>query len=221
MKYDLIIYDCDGTLVDTHVPVNQAFLDTLAKHGYSQFDLGYIERECFGLSVSDLMKRLSLDAGHDLPEEIIPEYQLLVPDYLSRHVQPDEEQVRIICGLGEIFKQCVASNGLINNVKASISAAGLSSIFAEPHIFVSGHVARPKPFPDLIHHVQKVMGSKSAIGIEDSPTGIQALTAAGVPSLGFTRFASDKQALARNLKAAGALHVFDTWPQVENHLRFG
>ncbi len=220
MKYDLIIYDCDGTLVDTHVPVNQAFLDRIAAHGFTQFDLGYIERECMGISVPELMQKMSLEAGRPIPASVIKEYQSLVPEYLGRYVRPDPAQISIIQNLGTAFRQCVASNGLIDNVAASLHAAGLASVFGEQAIFVAGQVGQPKPSPDLIHFARQEMGGGRAAGIEDSVPGVQALVAAGVTAIGFTGFSHRKTNLRESLELAGAHHVFDTWPEIDRHLRY-
>ena len=221
MAYDLIIYDCDGTLVDTHVAVNQAFLDTLAKHGYTQFDLDFIDRECLGLSVPNLMKRLSQEVGHDIPDVVIPEYQLLVPEYLSRYVQADAEQIEVVSSLGQVYKQCVASNGLLGNVKASLDAAGLSQIFSEKAVFVSSQVPRPKPHPDLLLHAAKVMGAKKAVVIEDSSLGVEAGVAAGMDVIGYVGLASNSNEARASLMKAGAVQVFDTWPDIAAAIRLG
>lgn len=218
-KYDLIIYDNDGTLVDTELPVNQAFLDTLHKYSdeYRKFDVPYILRECIGTTPRAIFDRMAEDVrsplSDNLIEEVLQEYQLIVPDYYKSHIIPDPEQIEILTLFSQKFKQCVASNGFINNVISSLKTGNLSPIFGQ-YVYTAESVKNPKPAPDLILYAAEQMGvtdMSRVLHIEDAPRGAQAGIAAGATVVGYIAHTHDKKKAASDLQAVGVTAVFDNW----------
>lgn len=227
MKYDLIVYDNDGTLVDTEYPVNKAFLDTVHRYNtleYGYFDVDWIIRECIGTTVQGIFDRMAQDVQKPLPQDtvdrIILEYQDVVPIALQEYLKPDNEQISILQDLSTRFRQCVASNGRTRNVVNSIAAAGLSHIFPENHIFTAENkeVKRPKPYPDLILFAARQMGitdMSRVIHLEDAKRGARAGLDAGACVVGYTGLSQDKEATRKELHEEGVVTIVDSWQEFQ------
>jgi HAD superfamily hydrolase (TIGR01509 family) len=223
MEYDLIVFDCDGTLVDTEHALNTAFiqkLHELAPQAYKQFDVPYILENCMGKTVPGIFDRMEEDTGISivpiLRAKIIAAYQSILPESLKLHLKRDPLLINILESLSAHFKICVASNGLAKTVGMSLAAAGLSAIFKE-NVFAAEHVAHPKPAPDLIRYAAQKMDATNMsriLHIEDAPRGAMAGIAAGVNVIGYTGHADNKNDAADKLREVGVIHVFDTWEDI-------
>lgn len=223
MNFDLIIFDCDGTLVDTEYAVNAAFLESvykLAPPEYKKFDVAYILKNCIGGTVYDIFGRMAQDVkiplSNNVRDQIIKDYQDIVPKYLKIHVQHDPNLIEIIKKLSSYFKVCVASNGRIRNVVNSLDSAGLSALFGQ-NIFSAEQVNAPKPAPDLIFYAaqkMEVSDMSRVLHIEDTDRGVMAGVKAGAKVIGFTGHSKDKVQSSTQMISAGALEVFDRWKDV-------
>lgn len=223
MQYDLIIFDCDGTLADTEYAVNAAFLESvhkLAPSEYKKFDVDFILTKCIGGTVYDIFTKMaenvSVRVTDNVREQIIADYQNLVPEYLDLHIKPDPDLLQILSDLAKKLKICVASNGRIKNVENSIKAAGLSNIFGA-HIFSAEQIINPKPAPDLIIYAAAQMGIKDmsrVLHIEDTARGVMAGINAGVTVIGFTGHSKNKLDATSQMLEAGAVQIFDKWRDV-------
>jgi len=223
MKFDLIIFDLDGTLADTEYAVNAAFLESvhrLAPKDYKKFDVNFIITKCIGGTVYDIFTRMAQDVTTPVSDEvrdaIISDYQDIVPEYLATHVKPDNDLIDKLRDLSKKFKVCVASNGRYRNVLNSVIAAGLSEIFKE-NVFSAENVENAKPAPDLIFYAAQKMGVTNmarVLHIEDTEKGIRAGVAAGAVAIGLTKHSKDKLLANQEMMKSGATHVFDTWDAI-------
>lgn len=223
MTYDLISFDLDGTLVDTEIPVNTAFFDTLyrlAPPDYRKFDIDYIFEKCMGTSIDGIFAQMAKEVSQvitpEMQAKVIAGYQDIFPGYLEKHLKPDPEQIAILEELSSRFKTCVTSNGMRRNVENSVRIAGLSDIFRR-NIFTAEQVANPKPAPDLILYAAERMGVSDlsrVLHIEDAVRGAQAGLAAGATVIGITKHAKDKNKSTAELQNAGVQHVFDNWADI-------
>ncbi len=205
-KADLIIFDCDGVLVDSEILSCGCLSDVLAGHG---IDLGVDEAlELFvGRSLGAVREHYGA-LGRSLPDEFSAELKIRVREAFSASLLPIE-------GVGAVLDRlqlpiCVASSSDLDRVSFSLSLTGLSRYFGE-RLYTSQMVKRGKPAPDLFLHAAAAMQVEPhrTIVIEDSVSGVRAGKAAGMTVWGFVgggHYASrDGRAI---LQAAGADRVF-------------
>ena len=180
LKIELVIFDCDGVLVDTE-PAARVVLVT-ALESLSVSAAGELADACVGKSLKDVRAFLATHAPATdddcFWEEIILQTELAIREVLK----PEPSVQRAIRALGD--KVCVASSGTHQKIRTSLTSAGLLSLF-DGSIFSSEDVARGKPFPDLFLHAAACMGvSPSACCvIEDSAPGLQAAKEAGMRNI--------------------------------------
>jgi beta-phosphoglucomutase-like phosphatase (HAD superfamily) len=227
-KFDLIIWDNDGTLADTEVPVNLAFLDTVYKYipAYKKFTLDYITKNCIGGSVYDIFESMARDSPNSLPPEesaikkIIEEYQDSAPQYFLKYIKHEPKKIKLLHEFSESFKMCVVSNGRTRNVVNSIIAIGAKEFFPISCIFTPENTGKSqKPAPDLIYHAAKVMGINDMnriLLIEDTVRGAQSGLAAGVTVVGCTWYSHEQEKSKKDLEACGVSRVFQNIEDLAN-----
>lgn len=203
----LIIFDCDGVLVDSEPIVNRVEAEFLSEKGWplspSEARAAFKGRtvaEVVALirtrtSLTDVdCHDLALRTAYALVTDLAP-----VPGVLALLDMLDGRGIPI----------CVASQSPFPRVRLSLHTCGLERFFGS-RVFTSSMVARPKPAPDLFLHAATHLGvgPGECVVIEDSPSGVAAAVAAGMTALGY---AADES--AERLEAAGAT-TFATMAQV-------
>ena len=197
--FDLVIFDCDGVLVDSEPIANRVLCEQLEAAGLSitpeevmsRF-VGRTRDGCLALAAGLL--------GRPLPAGFAQEWDAALFDALRLEVRPVDGVESAIRSLTIPF--CAATNGTRERVRLTLDAAGLLPQF-EGRIFCAADVARPKPAPDLFLHAANSMGvsaSKCAV-IEDTPTGARAGIAAGMTVFGY---AAGTSSTREALEAEGA-----------------
>ena len=180
LKIELVIFDCDGVLVDTE-PAARVVLVT-ALESISVCAAGELADACVGKSLKDVRAFLATHAPATdddcFWEEIVLQTELAIREVLK----PEPSVRRVIRALGN--KVCVASSGTHQKIRTSLTSAGLLSLF-DGSIFSSEDVARGKPFPDLFLHAAACVGvsPRACCVIEDSAPGLQAAREAGMRSI--------------------------------------
>jgi len=184
---DLVIFDCDGVLVDSEPLANEV----LASHATA---LGW---KMDGVTSQSLFKGMTMKQIHLLLEKQIA--RSLDDGWIEKYYQDSfsvfKERLRPIEGVHELVKRvkksgrkvCVASQGPMRKMQLTLSVTGLWDDF-DGHIFSAYDVARPKPFPDLFLHAAETMNvipNKCCV-IEDSETGLKAALAAKMKTLYFS-----------------------------------
>jgi len=197
MSPELIIFDCDGVLVDSEPIVNRVFVEMMAELG---FELDYEDtlREFSGGSMSTRLQVTQQRLRWSVPPEFVDNFDRRLSEAMGR-------ELRAVPGVFEALAQlrmlwCVASNGSHEDMRARLGLAGLLAQF-EPHLFSASEVGRAKPHPDLFLHAARRMGaepSRCAV-IEDSVTGVQAGVRAGMAVFGYARLTPGE-----SLRRAGA-----------------
>lgn len=186
MTPKLVIFDCDGVLVDSEPASNQALMAVLAKAG-----LVLTPEECMKHFIGKQMREcgdMAREMGADLPEDWLNEYRVLERELLTAQVRliPD-----ITIVLDDLDRRrvpfCVASNGSHEKMAITLPLCGLADRF-EGNKFSAKDVAHGKPAPDLFQHAAKQMGfdASQAVVVEDSSTGMKAAKAAGMPCFAYT-----------------------------------
>jgi len=212
INIDLIIFDCDGVLVDSEVISCRAHAEVLTRHGYSITSDQVLKRF---LGVSDREARLTIETemGRKLPDDFEAQLkQAALQRYASELVAiPHIGDAIAVIGL----PKCVASSGTPEKIRHGLTCAGLFETLA-PHIFSAVQVARGKPAPDLFLFAAEQMGTSPArcLVIEDSVPGVTGGRAAGMTVLGFHGGSHCTSGHADLLRAAGAAVTFDDMRQL-------
>jgi HAD superfamily hydrolase (TIGR01509 family) len=206
-KFDLVIFDCDGVLVDSEVISCRAHAEMLTRHGYPITSDQVLARF---LGVSDREARSIIEAelGRSLPDD----FELQVK---QATLQSYAGELQAISYVGEAIEsialaKCVASSGTPEKIRHGLISAGLYDRLA-PHIFSATQVERGKPAPDLFLFAadQMQVTPPRCLVIEDSLPGVTAARAAGMTVLGFHGGSHCRPGHGDALRAAGALMIFD------------
>jgi HAD superfamily hydrolase (TIGR01509 family) len=209
---DLVIFDCDGVLVDSELISCRAHSQMLTSHGYPITSDQVLERF---LGVSDREARLIVEAelGRSLPDD----FETLVKAATLKFYEGD---LRAIANVGEAIaaidlKKCVASSGTPEKIQHGLTCAGLYDVLA-PHIFSASQVKRGKPAPDLFLFAAERMQAQPGrcVVIEDSIPGVTGAVAAGMTVLGFHGGSHCRPGHDDTLRAAGARLIFDDMRQL-------
>lgn len=199
---DLIIFDCDGVLVDSELLGNVADLELFATLGIELELEDYMSRYV-GVSARETVRGVELQSGVKLPDNILELKQQNVFRRFERDLQAIEGVRELLDELK--LPRCVASSSVPERIRFSLSLTGLLPLL-EPHLFSSTMVARGKPAPDLFLYAADVMrvAAGRCVVIEDSVPGVQAAIAAGMRAIGFCGGAHCRPQHARLLQDAGA-----------------
>jgi len=204
----LVIFDCDGVLVDSEIIALGCARGAFARLGVSlSFER---TRDLFlGISQATMRKIARRDFGLDLPENFEAE--------LSREtIDAFDKQLTAVAGLPEALAglaapTCVASSSLPARIAASLSLVGYAELFGD-RIFSATQAKHGKPAPDLFLLAASRLGapSESCLVIEDSVPGIEAARTAGMTAFGFTGGAhAAGDAYSERLRRAGASRIFN------------
>ncbi|MGK5732730.1 HAD family hydrolase [Streptomyces sp. URMC 124] len=205
MRYDLVIFDNDGVLVDSEPIANRVLAAYLTELGHPTT---YEEsvRDYMGSAVHRIHDLVLERTGRQLPADFDTTLHSRTFEAFERELQP-------IKGAAEVLEHlvaggvpyCVASSGTHERIRVGHGRTGLDEWFEESWIFSAEDVGRGKPAPDLFLHAARSMGVEPArcVVVEDSPLGVQAALAAGMDVYGYTGMTP-----AERLTAAGAGGLF-------------
>jgi HAD superfamily hydrolase (TIGR01509 family) len=212
VQLDLVIFDCDGVLVDSEVISCGAHAETLTRHGYPITSDQVLERF---LGVSDREARQSIEAelGRPLPGDFETQMKEAALRRYAGELRPIAHLRETVAAID--LAKCVASSGTPEKIRHGLTCAGLYDQLA-PHIFSAVQVARGKPAPDLFLFAAAQMQAAPArcLVIEDSVAGIAAAVAAGMTVLGFHGGSHCRPGHGDRLRAAGASEIFDDMRQL-------
>jgi len=211
---DLIIFDCDGVLVDSEVISCRAHATVLTRHGYP-ITSDEVFARFLGRSTRQANDEIEAELGRSLPDG----YHADLQDELFRSFEADLQAVRYIHGALDLIAlpACVASSGSHQRMRVSLGRTALYEKFA-PNIFSATEVRNGKPAPDLFLHAAEKMKTppERCLVIEDSISGIAGARAAGMTVLGFHGGSHCQDGYAATLKAAGAHQTFDDMRQLSS-----
>lgn len=220
MKH-LIIFDCDGTLVDSEHLYNSITAELLNELGYSEYTPQICMELFTGQSWSTIRQTLEARHGEKMPDDIIERYIRIANEKMTHDFDAAPHADEVLHKVKDGRQICVASNGERNNVIKSLEVTELLHHFDEERIFTKIQVDKPKPAPDLFLFACEKMQSapENTLIVEDSVAGVKAARAADIHVLGYvgTAHNPDKQAMA--LKDAGAEVIIDSLIHIESHLK--
>ncbi|MFI9751169.1 HAD family hydrolase [Streptomyces collinus] len=203
MRYDLVIFDNDGVLVDSEPISNRLLAAYLTELGHPT---SYEEsiRDYMGSAMHRIHELVLERTGQRLPADFDDVFHTQV-------FTAFEQELAAVAGAAEVLEKldadgvpyCVASSGSHERIRVGHRTTGLDRWFDEERIFSSQDVGRGKPAPDLFLYAAERMGvsPERCVVVEDSPLGVQAAVAAGMDVYGFT-------AMTPAEKLAGATRLF-------------
>ncbi|MEU1023189.1 HAD family hydrolase [Streptomyces sp. NPDC005900] len=188
MRYDLVIFDNDGVLVDSEPISNTILAGYLTELGHPTSYEDSL-RDYMGAAVHRVHDLVFERSGQRLPAEFDDEFHARVFAAFERELKPMDGAVDVLRELAaDGVAYCLASSGSHERIRVGHRKTGLDAWFDEARIFSAQDVGRGKPAPDLFLHAAERMGvapAKCAV-VEDSPLGVRAALAAGMDVYGFT-----------------------------------
>jgi HAD superfamily hydrolase (TIGR01509 family) len=205
MARDLIIFDCDGVLIDSELIACRASAACLAEIGIPITVEEIVERYV-GISATAMFADLAARSGTPLPEGFAETVRLHLMSCFDSELAAMPGVDSFISAID--CPVCVASSSGPERLRYTLSLAGLLSRF-DPNIFSATQVARGKPAPDLFLFAAEQMGvePRSCLVIEDSVAGVRAAVAAGMQVIGFTGGSHCRSGHSERLRHAGAAGV--------------
>jgi HAD superfamily hydrolase (TIGR01509 family) len=199
-KPKLIIFDCDGVLVDSEVISNEVLARELTAEGLPT-TLTEARAQYQGLLLGDIARQAGARLGRELPESWIAHYEQVREEAFRRDLRAVDGARELVEACHNVgLDVCVASQGKLAKTRLSLKLTGLTELFAPDALFSAHDVARGKPFPDLFIHAAEAMGAtpSESVVVEDTPSGVEAAVTAEMRVLAYAAD-SDPQAL----RAAG------------------
>jgi HAD superfamily hydrolase (TIGR01509 family) len=213
---DLVIFDCDGVLIDSEVIGARVEAAELGRIGIE-------------LTADEVMARFLGGTAKAMYDTLESEYGRPMPPGFEAAVQARidaafEQGLQVIPGIREALDRlaitrCVASSSTLARLHHSLGLTELLGRFA-PHIFSAEQVARGKPAPDLFLYAAAQMGCapEGCLVIEDSVNGVRGGVAAGMRVWGFVGGGHCPPGHAARLRDAGAESVFEHMPDLPSML---
>jgi HAD superfamily hydrolase (TIGR01509 family) len=179
----LVIFDCDGVLVDSERIALQVNLEIGPRLGWPITETEVID-QFLGRSESSILEILSARLGPQGAASWSEQFVAAHRRAVDAGLVPVEGIVEALDAITALT--CVASSGSHGKMRHTLGHTGLHDRFAG-RIFSATEVARGKPSPDLFLHAAEQMGVAPAdcVVVEDSQYGVQAARAAGMASLGY------------------------------------
>ncbi len=210
--HELVIFDCDGVLVDSEVISNEVLARMLTRAGLPT-TLREARGACQGLLLTDIRDQAEAKLGRPLPPGWVAEYERERAEEFRRSLKAvpgAAEAVRRVKAAG--LKVCVASQGALAKTRLTLGLTGLRELFPPGALFSAYDVPRPKPDPALFRHAAATMGVQpsACTVIEDTPSGVTAAVAAGMRAIGY---AADSDEHALRNAGAEIIRSLDKLPE--------
>lgn len=211
----LVIFDCDGVLVDSEPIANEVGAEWITALGWSM-DAAEARARFLGLSDTAMFALIEQKIGRSISaEEIALNHERITARF--------EAELQAIPGVAAVVEDlaarsiplAVASSGERAKILTNLAKVGLLRYFGD-QISSATEVAEAKPAPDVYLLAARKAGyePRDCIAIEDSPNGVLAAMRAGMQVIGFAR-----ETPAQDLTAVGAYQVFETMAEVHAHVR--
>ena len=212
MRFDLVIFDCDGVLVDSEIISCREHARLLTELGYP-ISADQVFERFLGRATHDTMAEVEAALGRSLPADFIAQLKARMDAAFASSLRAVPHLEAALDALVRPF--CVASSGTPDKIATSLRLVGLGHRFAA-RIFSAVEVARGKPAPDLFLYAAERMGTDPArcVVIEDSVPGVLGAAAAGMTALGYCGGSHCRPDHAAALIAAGAVSSFDDMRQL-------
>lgn len=209
----LVIFDCDGVLVDSEVISSGVLAQMLTREGLPT-TLRDARRDYQGLLLADVLARAEAKLGRPLSASWLAEFEHERAQAFRRELKPvpgAADTVRRVMAAG--IEVCVASQGKLAKTQLTLGLTGLRDLFPPDALFSAESVARPKPDPALFQHAAAMMSAtpSACTVIEDTASGVTAAVAAGMRAIGY---AADSDEHALRDAGGEIIHSLHQLPQL-------
>ena len=215
--FDLVIFDCDGVLIDSEVISTRTLLETLGSHGL-EVDIGYVRKTYLGRSISVVKDDYFRKLGRTLSDTF-------ESDFLARLLAAYRRDLAAMAGIKDLLHgltvpYCMATSSSIERALLSLEVTGLLPFF-EGRIFSASMVKHGKPAPDLFLHAARTLEAEPGrcLVLEDSAVGVLAARNAGMAVWHFVGGSHFKDAADISLDGSAGIPVFETMADVAAALR--
>lgn len=179
-QVECVLFDCDGTLVDSEVLCSKAYVHMFAQYGI-ELALEEVFKKYKGIKLYEIIERVNTEQGVNLPaSDLEPIFRQEVARLFDAELQP-------IAGARELLAQmtapmCTVSNGPVSKMQHSLGLTDMLSYF-DDRLFSGYDIQRWKPDPAIVFHAAQQMQVpvERCILVDDSVAGAQAGIAAGIP----------------------------------------
>jgi HAD superfamily hydrolase (TIGR01509 family) len=193
--FDLIIFDCDGVLVDSErlsIKIDALFLERI---GWPMSEEEIVQR-WVGRSDADMQAEIEAHIGGPIPPDIDEEFGRIYRELFDRELAPVDGIREALDAIA--IPRCVASSGKHETIRRNLGLTGLSGYFGE-RIFSATDVEHGKPAPDLFLLAARTLGAEPSrcVVVEDSVYGVEAALAAGMLPFAYAGGVTRAERLAR------------------------
>ncbi|MBB2974370.1 HAD family hydrolase [Mesorhizobium sp. RMAD-H1] len=205
MVPELLIFDCDGVLIDSEPIASRVLQEALLSAGVP-ISAEDVHTRFTGFAEADVRRICRDELGINDPDSVFHEAGARLYGEFARSLTLTPGIAELIGALPA--RKCVASNSGMDRLRKSLGLFDLWNAFA-PDIFSADMVAKPKPAPDLFLLCASRLDAQPArcVVIDDSPHGISGAVAAGMTAIGFVDPSDPRKGRAAVLEAAGATRV--------------
>jgi HAD superfamily hydrolase (TIGR01509 family) len=213
----LVIFDCDGVLVDSEPLAAEAYERVYEKHGMSGVGASIIA-QCIGLKQADILVKIKELTGHQFPDHAHDDIWAETKQLFTEKLAETEGLRHFLDALPAA--RCVASSSSLERIHHSLEITGLAPYFGEA-IFSSSMVKRGKPAPDIFLYAAERMKADPSlcVVIEDSPLGVEGAVAANMTAIGYTGGGHTYDGHAERLMSRGAVVACASWDAVKDELK--
>lgn len=193
MTIDLVIFDCDGVLVDSEIIACEELKKALRSCGLDM-TLDEVIKTFVGLSMTSGVKIAQEMLGHDLPDDFLTRLQTKTFAAFQASLMPVQDIQDVLEKLTTMPQNiCVASSGALEKMAFTLGLTGLKGYF-QGNIFSTSQVPRGKPYPDIYLYAARQMDADPSrcLVVEDSLPGVQGAVAAGMEVLAYSTRGQDK-----------------------------
>ncbi len=209
---DLVIFDCDGVLIDSEIIACAEDAQALRDVGYDITTQQMAQRFA-GIPDQAIDIMLEKELGKPFPKNFRAEIKRKVLKRYHTDLQPIKGAKTMLSTLKT--SKCIASSSAPAKLALGLINTDLYELIY-PHIYSAHLVARGKPHPDIFEYAARKMGVQAArcLVLEDSVAGVTAAKAAGMKCIGFTGGSHCQAGHAERLNNAGAFRVIERLEQL-------
>ncbi|MBS1097174.1 HAD family phosphatase [Gluconobacter sphaericus] len=178
----LVIFDCDGVLVDSEGPSCRATAEFARSKGLSMTD-EEAHRRFAGMALPQVVSELEAELGHSLPDETAFILRENLVQMMKKSVESVSGAPEMLSGIRSLgLPVRVGSNSSLREMDAKFERTGMTQFFPENRIHSANDMGCPKPAPDVYLYAAKAEGvlPENCVVIEDSDTGAEAAWKAGM-----------------------------------------
>ncbi|MQR98695.1 HAD family hydrolase [Gluconobacter aidae] len=178
----LVIFDCDGVLVDSEGPSCRATAEFARSKGLSISD-DEAHTRFAGMALPQVVRELETELGHSLPDKTAFILRENLVQMMKKSAEPVSGALEMLSGIRSLgLPVRVGSNSSVREMDAKFERTGMTQFFPENRIHSANDMGCPKPAPDVYLYAAKAEGvlPENCVVIEDSNTGAEAAWKAGM-----------------------------------------